>query len=157
MTGRTAARIQLGTKTISHCIYVAEMAVAQSRDYYLSPIKLYLSKKKFPVDTTKREMSVIKEKSLHFKVIKGVVYRVKGDKLLSAIPAFQHQDLLYSAHELLMAMHPGLTKTMLKLSDKYWFPHMRKEVGRHIARFGSCQQRKDPKQPIGVPVSVKFF
>ena len=133
-----------------------EMAAAQSRDYYLSPIKLYLTKKKFPVDTTKREMSVIKEKSLHFKMIKGVVYRVKGDKLLLAIPASQRQDLLYSAHESLMAMHPGLTKTMLKLSDKYWFPHMRKEVGRHIARCGSCQQRKDPKQPIRVPLKNQY-
>ena len=63
------------------------MAAAQSRDYYLSPIKLYLTKKKFPVDTTKREMSVIKKKSLHFKMIKGVVDRVKRDKLLLAIPA----------------------------------------------------------------------
>lgn len=49
-------------------------------------------------------------------------------------------------------MHPGVTKTMMKLSDKYWFPRMRQEVERHIRECGSCQMRKDPKVPLRVPL-----
>lgn len=127
-------------------------AAAQGKDYYLSPIVLYLAKSKFPADASKREISIIKEKSQHFKLVRSVLYRIKDGRLLLAVPATQRQELLYAAHESLMSMHPGLTKTMLKLSEKYWFPGMRKEVGRHIAKCGSCQHKKNPKLPIRVPL-----
>ena len=129
-----------------------QMTAAQAKDYYLSPILLYLQQGKFPKDASKREGRVIKDKSDHFKLLNGVLYRMRDGKLLLAIPASQRKELLYAAHESVMSMHPGLTKTMLKLRDQYWFPKMRKVVGQHIAECGSCQQKKDPKLPMRVPL-----
>ena len=130
----------------------SEMSVAQSRDYYLGPIKLFLEKGKFPADMSKRNQSQVRKDSENFRIVNGVLYRDQNSKLLLAIPSSQRKALLYSAHESLMSLHPGVTKTLLKLKDQYWFPHMTKEVTEHIAQCGSCQRRKNPKTPMRVPL-----
>ena len=133
-----------------------DMSLAQSRDYYLSPIMLYLSKRKFPPDASKRERTVIMEKSSGFELVNGVLYKARDGQRLLAIPANQRKDLLFAAHESLMSIHPGVSKTLLKLRSKYWFPNMNKEVRRHISQCESCQRKKDPKTPIRVPMKYQM-
>ena len=53
-------------------------------------------------------------------------------------------------------MHPGVTKTLLKLRDYYWFPKMRTTVETHIRECGSCQTRKNPKIPLRVPLRNQY-
>lgn len=129
-----------------------DMKHAQSRDYYLGPILLYLEKNKFPVDISKSNARMVKKDSENFQIVNGVLYRKNGAKLLLAIPSSQRKALLFANHESLMSLHPGVTKTMLKMKDKYWFPHMQKEVEKHVAECGSCQRRKSPKIPMRVPL-----
>ena len=130
----------------------AEMSLAQSKDYYLGPIKLFLEKNKFPIDMSKRNQNQVRKDSESFRLINDVLYREQNSKLLLAIPSSQRKSLLYAAHESLMSLHPGVTKTLLKLRDQYWFPHMTKHVTDHIAQCGSCQRRKNPKNPQRVPL-----
>ena len=129
-----------------------EMSIAQSRDYYLGPIKMFLEKSKFPPDMTKKNCNQVRNDSESFSIINGVLYKNQDSKLLLAIPSSQRKALLYAAHESLMSLHPGVTKTLLKLKDQYWFPHMTRLVTEHIAQCGSCQQRKNPKAPMRVPL-----
>jgi hypothetical protein len=129
-----------------------EMRRAQSKDYYLGPILMYLETGKHPADMTKRNATRVRTDCETFTIQDGVVYKKHGDELLLAIPVCKRKDLLYSAHESLMSLHPGVTKTMLRLRDKYWFPGMQREVEKHIAECGSCQSRKNPKLPIRVPL-----
>lgn len=105
-----------------------EMRNAQSRDFYLGPILKYLEKGKFPADMTKRNSRLVRKDSEDFQLVNGVLYRSQDSKLLLAIPSSQRKSLLFSAHESLMSLHPGVTKTLLKFRDKYWFPHMTREV-----------------------------
>ena len=129
-----------------------EMKDSQNHDYFLGPIILYLEKGKFPPDMSKKNIKQVKADSENFCLINGVLYRIEGAKRLLAIPASQRKLLLFSAHESLMALHPGITKTLLKMKDKYWFPHMTRHVTEHIKSCGSCQRRKTPKIPMRVPL-----
>ena len=114
------------------------MRTAQSHDYFLGPILLFKEKGVFPIDMSKKNTNQVRKESEYFKLINGVLYREQGSKLLLAIPSSQRKFLLYAAHESVMSLHPGITKTLLKLKDKYWFPRMTHHVTEHIKHCGSC-------------------
>ena len=114
-------------------------------------------KAKFPQDSTKRQQKDIKKMSDSFVIQRGVLYKLgPRDRLLLAIPANQRSDLLFSVHDSLTAIHPGKTKTMLKMYDQYWFPHMARTVRDYISRCGSCQRKKNPKVPVRMPLKNQY-
>ena len=55
-----------------------------------------------------------------------------------------------------MSMHPGVTKTLLKLRDYYWFPKMRATVEVHIQECASCQTWKNLKIPLRMPLRNQY-
>jgi len=129
-----------------------EMRRAQTRDFYLGPIFHYIETGKFPTDMSKRNVNLVKKDSENFQIINGIIYRIQGPNYLLAIPKTKRKALLHAHHESLMSLHPGITKTMLKLKSKYWFPHMQREVEKHVNECGSCQRRKNPQIPMRVPL-----
>ena len=129
-----------------------EMREDQKRDFYLGPIWRYIVKEKYPKDATKAQKHAIAKDSNDFVVKNKVLYRLHGDKVLLAIPAKQRSLLLYSVHESLNAMHPGVTKTLQRIKDRYWFPKMYQAVEDYIRECPSCQHRKNPQSkrvPLG--------
>lgn len=126
----------------------------QKRDYFLGPIRLYLSKTKFPMDAGKAKKRDIVTNSEDFEMDSEILYRKEEGKLLLAIPAVQRSLLLYAAHEDITSMHPGVTKTLMKLKEKYWFPFMAREVEKYISECLSCQQRKNPATARRVPLGT---
>ena len=133
------------------------MRYDQKKDFLLGPIIMYKEKAKFPQDSTKRQQKDIKKMSDSFVIQRGVLYKLgPRDRLLLAIPANQRSDLLFSVHDSLTAIHPGETKTMLKMYDQYWFPHMARTVRDYISRCGSCQRKKNPKVPVRMPLKNQY-
>jgi len=128
----------------------------QKRDYFLGPVLMYLEKGKFPMDASKAKINRIIADSKLFKVMNGLVYRNQQDKSLLAIPSSQRQLLMYAIHDSITAMHPGVTKTMLRLRQHYWFPKMYQTVEKYISECHSCQQRKNPKTQIRVPLATRI-
>jgi len=133
------------------------MRKAQLADFYMGPIIHYLEHQQFPADATRREQRIIQQRSKEFVIVRGVLYRISEEgRLLMAVPVASRRELLYASHESLMSMHPGVTKTLLKLREYYWFPKMRTTVEAHIRECGSCQTRKNPKIPLRVPLRNQY-
>ena len=133
-----------------------DMRNAQKKDFYLGPIWRYVVKSKFPKDAKKARQKEIITESEHFTARKEVLYRRQGDRLVLAIPAAQRPLLLYAIHDSITAMHPGVTKTLQRLRDLYWFPRMTYEVEEYISRCTSCQQRKNPQKQTRVPLGTQL-
>ena len=125
---------------------------AQRKDFYLGPILLYMKTGKFPPDADRMAKRVIKQRVADFVIKEKVLYRLVDGRYLLAVPVTMRRDLLLAHHDSLMAMHPGVTKTMLRLKEQYWFPRMRRTVQKHVAECELCQHRKDPKAPIRLPI-----
>ena len=129
-----------------------EMSVYQSKDFYLGPIMLFKTKGKVPHDATKRNARLIKKESEDFELIHGVLYREINGLRRLAVPVSQRNRLIWANHDSLMALHPGVTKTLLKLQARYWWPHMARDVTTYITQCDSCQRKKNPKIPMRVPL-----
>ena len=91
------------------------MRKEQLKDYLLAPIFLYKEKKKFPSDAKKGTIRQITKDSEHFKLVRGVLYRATPEGLRLAIPVSQRKMMIWSAHDSLMSLHQGRTKTVRKL------------------------------------------
>ena len=109
-----------------------EMSVYQSKDFYLGPIMLFKTKEKVPHDATKRNARLIKKQSEDFELIHGVLYREINGLRRLAVPVSQRNRLIWANHDSLMALHPGVTKTLLKLQAQYWWPHMARDVTTYV-------------------------
>ena len=129
-----------------------EMHLHQSKDYFLGPILLYMSKGRYPPDASKRASRLIRKESEDFELLRGVLYKKVDNNLRLAIPVSQRKNLIWASHDSLTALHQGVTKTLLKLRSQYWWPHMTKEVTEYIAQCDSCQRKKNPKVPMRVPL-----
>jgi hypothetical protein len=133
-----------------------EFAEAQRIDYYLGPIILYLVNAKFPQDTTRGDHARIKTRAKHFRMIREVLFYVSAGKPLPAVPAALRRQLLFAHHTSLFGMHQGMTKTIGRLKERYWWPKLRHTVQQYISQCGSCQRHKDPALPIRLPYKFQF-
>ena len=124
---------------------------AQSTDYYLGPIMMYLERNAFPKDMSRATRNVTRERAEHFRIRGRVLYRSLRGKCLLAIPVSMRRELLMAAHDSVTAMHPGVVKTMLRLQEQYWFPAMRQTVYDYIKACELCQTRKHPTRPVRLP------
>jgi len=76
-------------------------------------------------------------------------YLFKEGKL--CIPQGTHRKLLVKeSHEGGLMGHFGVDKTLDLLKEKFYWPHMRKDVQRHCSRFISCLMAKSRTMPHGL-------
>ena len=70
------------------------------------------------------------------------------------------KEILDEAHNAPYAMHPGVTKMYNTLKQHYWWPGLKKDVARFVARCLTCQQVKaEHKAPSGMlrPLSIPVW
>ena len=66
--------------------------------------------------------------------------------------------ILQAAHDSPASGHPGIARTLEKVSRYYWWPSLKADVAEHVGRCDSCQRNKPdnrppagPLQPLPVP------
>jgi len=52
------------------------------------------------------------------------------------------EEILSGAHESKLTSHPGSTKMYRDLKENYWWPKMKREIAKYIAKYIICQQVK---------------
>jgi transposase InsO family protein len=72
----------------------------------------------------------------------GVLCKKQGDKLLLCLPPVMADPIIYGAHNLHIAGHPGRTKTIYRLREHYWWWTLEKDVAKYIARCPQCLMYK---------------
>jgi hypothetical protein len=74
------------------------------------------------------------------------------------IPACSiHNVLLQEAHAGGLAGHFGVKKTLDMLSDHFFWPHMRRDVQRHVERCITCLKAKSRLNPHGLYIPLPIL
>lgn len=95
-----------------------------------------------------------------FRKMGGLLWRVEGGGLQLVIPSDAHikDQLLDSGHASASAGHMGQAKTYEKVSRRFWWPGMRKDVLSFVDHCDSCQRnkarRKAPPGSLLTPVPI---
>lgn len=85
----------------------------------------------------------IKDKLLFFKD-----WTTHGVKNILVIPKTLINIVLKSYHESIFSAHFGITKTLAKLKEKYYWPTMIQDTNNFIKICTSCQLTKKPNREI---------
>src|SRR6266540_1719465 len=72
---------------------------------------------------------------------------LKDQKYRRIVPRSQYYPLMYTFHNDPTARHLGYKKVLQKLSERYYWPGMAKDVNQYIAACYQCQMKK-PMQKI---------
>ncbi|CAF3331006.1 unnamed protein product [Rotaria socialis] len=147
-----------------------DIRVAQWQDSELLPLLNYLQAQQLPDDAIRK--TILQLATFH-RVIDGVLYRVVHSSKLntenpssatttSSEPIFNHHqqfrlvipkskiiDLLSLAHDHPTSAHLGRRKTLFRLSTRFYWPHMRRDVEEYVRACKLCQQYKASNQKPG--------
>ena len=134
----------------------------QREDKDINQIREFLTDQFLPAN--KEEAKTVIQMAAHCAVQDDVVYfvlRRKGvePKLVLFVPQVMRQQLLHAHHTARFAGHSGVAKTVLRLTERYYWPGMTAQVADFVSRCLTCQRtkigpaqhRQQPLQPPPVP------
>lgn len=91
-----------------------------------------------------------------FKVDLNILYKAVNDPILKktvwkpVVPQDFRKNVLHLAHDSLLGTHFGISKTLKKISEKLYWPGMRRDVKSHVSKCIDCQTYKAPNNlPVG--------
>ncbi|UYV60625.1 hypothetical protein LAZ67_1001700, partial [Cordylochernes scorpioides] len=118
--------------------------VIEDSDEYIENIKRCLG-------DTEGKRSIVE----NFKEENGCLYkrnpRPEGRAWLLVVPRVRRRDILKEYHNHMICGHLGVTRTMNRLKDKYFWPSMLKDVVEYVRTCHLCQSRKGSnKLPAGL-------
>jgi hypothetical protein len=95
------------------------------------------------------------EKEEKYIIKKGILYKIKEDKLLRVIRRYEFEGLMYMMHNHELLAHFGIKATQNKMREKYYWKNMAKDIEIYIKSCDSCQRRgkligKNELHPIKV-------
>ena len=150
-----------------------DIRAAQWQDPQLLPLLHYLQDHQLPDDTM---LLKIRHLASFHRLIDGALYRIRGSSQSSAgdpsssslssnsfsnlsfrpqqqirlvIPKSKITHLLSLAHDHPTAAHLGRRKTLFHLSNRFYWPHMRRDVEAYVRSCTLCQQYKASNQKPG--------
>ena len=87
----------------------------------------------------------------HLTLVDGVLYRKKGDRSQMILPS-QLRPMVY--HELHDEMgHLGADRVVSLARDRFYWPHMQRDIEQYCIRVCSCLQQRKPnrqtREPLG--------
>ena len=76
-----------------------------------------------------------------YRLNKGTLV-LKEQPYRRIVPKSQYYLLIYTFHNDLTAGHLGVKRILQKLSERYYWPDMAKDVNQYIAAYYQCQMKK---------------
>jgi hypothetical protein len=81
---------------------------------------------------------------------KNMIWRLNTDPYRLVVSSKFRKELLKQTHDSIMAGHLGIRKTYLRLSSKYYWKGMYRDVVEHVSSCVECNMRKgDPNNLVG--------
>lgn len=97
--------------------------------------------------STLSEGTASRQVAANYQLKDGLLYRKQrskdGERLLWAVPASMRKGMVVRFHD--MAGHMGVDRTVTKLTEKYYFPRLRRYVKHHIGGCPECVLFKIPR------------
>src|SRR6266508_4143720 len=128
-------------------------------DKVFTSIIKYLDQGIMPEDKDSKESQIQWLKTVEKYQLKEGTLVLKKQPHRRIVPRSQYYPLMYTFHNDLTAGHLGYRKVLQKLSERYYWPGIAKDVNQYIAACYQCQMKK-PMQKINelhpIPPS-RFF
>lgn len=80
----------------------------------------------------------------------GVLYRKSVARAQLVLPAAFHQLIYKELHEEMG--HLGVERTLSLIRDRFYWPHMQRDVDHYVTKVCSCLKRKRPSKPTRAPL-----
>jgi aldehyde:ferredoxin oxidoreductase len=78
------------------------------------------------------------EKKEKYIIKKGILYKIKEDKLLRVIRRYEFEGLMYMMHNHELSAHFGIKATQDKIREKYYWKNMLKDIEIYVKSCDSC-------------------
>jgi hypothetical protein len=82
------------------------------------------------------------EKKEKYIIKKGILYKIKEDKLLRVIRRYEFEGLMYMMHNHELSAHFGIKLTQDKIREKYYWKNMAKYIEIYVKLCDNCQRRR---------------
>src|SRR6266498_2150487 len=119
----------------------------------------YLEQGMMPKDKDSKESQAQWLKTVEKYQLNEGTLVLKDQKHRRIVPRSQYYPLIYTFHNNPTAGHLGYKKVIQKLSERYYWPGIAKDVNQYIAACYQCQMKK-PMQKINelhlIPLSRLF-
>jgi hypothetical protein len=107
----------------------------------VEPFKRGAAKKAFDIECQK------------YLVIRGLLFKIElnrdgEERLKLCVPEKYIPLILWKYHDFILAMHQGITKTLLTIKAHFFFPRMHEYVQSYINTCPVCQQQKASREEI---------
>jgi len=124
-----------------------QLRTTQRSDTNIQLVLQYLKLRKLPQNNqlAKKIISLANITILNNDLVYVITDPHKDELIpLLWVPQAYTQLIIKAAHCTPYAGHVGITKTLNRITDKYWWPSMREEVHQFIYTCTTCQRSKDP-------------
>jgi hypothetical protein len=81
------------------------------------------------------------EKEEKYIIKKGILYKIKEDKLLRVIRKYEFEGLMYIMYNHKLSAHLGIKATQNKIREKYYRKNMARDIEIYVKSCDNCQRR----------------
>lgn len=132
-----------------------DLKTAQEQDSVLGKVRNYIATKQWPQSKGKGrhdDLTVLtKERKKLYIDNNGLIYRktAAGSQLL--LPKTFHPLVYKELHEEMG--HLGVERTLTLIRERFYWPHMQRDVDHYVTKVCSCLKRKRPNKPTRAPLT----
>uniref|UniRef100_A0A8C5E4S7 Gypsy retrotransposon integrase-like protein 1 n=1 Tax=Gouania willdenowi TaxID=441366 RepID=A0A8C5E4S7_GOUWI len=128
---------------------------AQREDPVIGEVLHYVTVNKWPKDgkrlDNRRAAALIRQRQRLHIGDDGLLYRKTATRSQLLLPKRFHQLVYKELHEEMG--HLGVERVLNLIRDRFYWPHMQKEVEHHVLRVCSCLKKKRPNKPTRAPLT----
>jgi hypothetical protein len=153
-------RLRVGVEELDleQAIKRNEIEFYQQTDDKYGPMVKYLATRIKPLGVSDEQFSTLIEQSHNYYLDpKDKLLKIKTewkdpekeDEVITyyrlVVPLALRQQYMRELHESVFAGHLGRQRTIIKVTERYWWPNMIKEIKEWLLTCPECQQRRNPK------------
>lgn len=87
---------------------------------------------------------LVKDNYLYKFTSRKVVLKTNISDWKLVVPESQRPMVIYNCHDVATSAHLGVYKTLKKISEDYYWPHLRQSVLKYVRRCETCGREKSP-------------
>lgn len=155
----TTAIVQDGSVNLPSPVAVITkeaMRKAQEDDPVIGTVLRFKTKKQRPPERGKKGVpdntaTLMREWNKLSIDENGILHRKTDSRSQLVLPKKFHQDIYKQLHEDMG--HLGVERTIQLVRDRFYWPHMQRDVEHYVTKVCSCLKQKRPNKPTRAPLS----
>lgn len=129
-------------------IPLENLVKAQEDDPVIGPVREYVRTGKWPRLKGRGwhdDVSVLRRARSKIEIVEGLLYRKSVARSQLVLPTLFHKLIYKELHEEMG--HLGVERTLQLIRDRFYWPHMQRDVDHHVTNVCSCLKWKRPNKP----------